>query len=221
MGKKSKPRYDYGGAFQIPRYEQLTENEIQDIFGEEFPADKNNELIRTIYKLTEIHLGCSVGLDTTCFPTTGEYRATFEDLIDTLKNVEIKLNALNEFAYSIKTDEPLSSLTKKPPNALINETVANLNLIKQATIFALDDIKVTSGRRKNIYDHVTFFVDIATAYEKYTETIPRSTCEETGYGKYAQLILKCCEKSHIKVTTDFCNQIRKAVKEYKKRRNTP
>ena len=71
MSDKPKPRYDFGGDFLIPQYEPLSENEVQDIFGNEYSTEQNNELIHAIYKLTELHLGYSIGLDLKNMPTTG------------------------------------------------------------------------------------------------------------------------------------------------------
>lgn len=218
VASKSKTRWDLGSAYFRAGFPSFTfsKDEILEVLSCNISSDKLDRLIESLYKCIADHMIKSVALDIRNIPTPAEYRATFQDLVDSVSGLEAKLSALNGFPFDHMIDEHiLSRAPEKLSCDVIEETINNLKVIRQAGHNALDDMDSAIGRRKKLYSHISLFVSIATVFEKYTDKSPTKYCNESGHGEYAKLVHLCCQKMNIPVTSDFCNQIKMAVEKYK------
>lgn len=233
MPNKAKPRWDltenyFRSGFPISAVEkQKVEKEIQR-FGEkilsitncDISKEKINEFIEAIFTLTAEHSLRSQAQSNRNIPTPAEYKATFTDLINSLKGsdgkygIEDKLNALNAFPFDHEISLYLIDLEPdKLPCDLIEETIKNLKLIRKAATNAAGDIKTNTGRRTDIYNSVSFLTSLAGVYEEYTSLRPTAYADDELKSRFAEFVSLCNDKAKI-VIPNFRSKITDAVKEY-------
>lgn len=221
MPNKAKSRWELSNAYFREGFPKtISEEDIQEVFDSDIPKERVNDFIEKIAWLTATHKIKTKALDKRSAPTMAEYKATFNDLVNNLKGTETKLgledklNALLGYPFDSEIDLYLIDLQPdKLPCDIIEETIENLKLIRQAASNAADDIKTKTGRRADIYSPISFISGLAGAYEKYTGLRPTTYPEDDVKSKFAKFVDLCCNKAKV-VIPNLRGNITNALKEY-------